>query len=176
MTATEWTRGAAPCAASRGHASPLGYQTVPALRGIQACPPSGTTRRLPSSWRRHAARTVPPDNPGLVSPSVIRRFLGVWRFETPVTLFLPNSVASAVEPEDPAVRKLIRDVRTRVIAGCAPSHPDRAVLVDVPRRRSRPAWFPHERRYHSRQHASVEPFANPLCCGVSIHAAFLPFK
>ena len=170
------TQGAATRDVSRSRVQSRDYQTVPAHPGPRLPPSSRTTRRRPSSWRRKAARTVPPDNPGLVSPSVIRRFLGVWPFETPVTLFLPNSVASAVEPEDPAVRKLIRDVRTRVIAGCAPSHPDRAVLVDVPRRRSRPAWFPHERRYHSRQHASVEPFANPLCCGVSIHAAFPPFK
>src|SRR3989442_3183486 len=110
-----------------------------------------------------------------LSRSVIRRFHGVRPLETPMTLFLPDSVASTVKPEDPAVRELILDVRTRVIACCAPSHPDRAVLVDVPRRRSRSAWFPHERRYHSRQRARVEPFTDPLCDSLLIHAAFPPY-
>src|SRR5439155_3788192 len=132
---------------------------------------SRTTRIRPSSWRREVARTVPPDRSGLLSRSVIRHFHRVWPLETPLTLFLPDSVASAVEPEDSAVRELVRDLRTRVIACRALSHPDRAVLVDVPPRRRWPARFPHERRDHSRQHAGVESFANPQCDCVLIHAA-----
>src|SRR3989449_10697390 len=123
MTAMGVTQGAATRDVSRSRVQSRDYQTVPAHPGPRLPPSSRTTRRRPSSWRREAARTVPPDRSGLLSRSVIRHFHRVWPLETLLTLFLPDSVASAVEPEDSAVRELVRDLRTRVIACRALSHP-----------------------------------------------------
>ena len=75
-----------------------------------------------------------PDDQGLLSRRVIRRFHGVWPLETPVTLLLPDSMASTVKPEDPAIWEQVRELRPYVIACRAPDHADGGIRMDVPHR------------------------------------------
>ena len=77
---------------------------------------------------------MPPDKSGLLSRSVIRRFHRARPLETPVTLFFPDSVASTVKPEDPAVWEHVRELRPYVIACRAPDHADGGIRMDVPHR------------------------------------------
>src|SRR5438132_3166607 len=93
---------------------------------------------------------------------------------TSLTLPFPDSVAAAVKSEDAAVREAIGDLRAQLVAGRAPDHGDAGIRLDVPGRRSRPAWLRGERWDRARQGAGVEPFADPLCAGVLIHVSSPP--
>src|SRR3989449_253935 len=91
---------------------------------------------------------------------------------TSLTLLFPDSVASAVEPEDSAVREPVCDLRPRLIACRAPRHADGGIHGHVPRRCSSPPWLRREWRDGPRQGAGVEPFTDPLCDRCLIQVAF----
>src|SRR5438552_994335 len=101
MTAMGGIQGAAPRAVNRGR-NPGIIKQCP-LTQVPGSPPP-LAPRADDLHRGAEKRPGPGDKSGLLSRSVIRRFHGVWPLETPVTLFLPDSVASAVKPENPAVR------------------------------------------------------------------------
>src|SRR5882724_4716528 len=93
---------------------------------------------------------------------------------TSFALQFPESVASAVKSQNPAVREAVGDLRAEVIAGRAPDHADAGIRLDVSGGRGGPAWLRGEWWYRARQGAGVEQFADPQCHGVLIHASSPP--
>src|SRR2546425_10813485 len=75
-----------------------------------------------------------PPTPGVGARARRRARFIFW--PRPLAFLFPNSVAPAVEPDDRAVRKPVRDLRASGIASRAPTQPDRAVCLHVRRRRA----------------------------------------
>src|SRR2546426_5645497 len=79
MTARAGLRGPAPCDGHRARAWLLGLSYGSRSPGSRACLPVRTTHRRPSSWRREAARTMPPIIPDSVRTDAPIRKLAVAR-------------------------------------------------------------------------------------------------